>query len=242
MAAMAPLRVAAENGMVSRVVQPLLRRRGGQSLCLVVLGTSLCTLNACIGGFVVPFRAGAASSRESLTQRHAGKSFSDGDAVPEKKARPREPTSNINITPEKLQRDHGDKWEMVDDILKGKKAASPEAIMRARFTALRFKDPNFLAATEKDEFLTVQKRTDQWATLLGLKESGFFDKILNMGSKIEALKDADTFELIYADEDEVEFKIGCVGGKVLHERSSFSPDRKWGFVYSGNSKFGEWSS
>ena len=49
------------------------------------------------------------------------------------------------------ERDHGDAWEMVDKILKGERASNPEAIMRARFTALRFKDPQFLAATEKEE-------------------------------------------------------------------------------------------
>ena len=42
----------------------------------------------------------------------------------------------------------------------------------ARFTALRFQDPQFLAATEKDENLSIRDRAKQWSLLLGLEEMG----------------------------------------------------------------------
>ncbi|CAE7577051.1 unnamed protein product, partial [Symbiodinium sp. CCMP2456] len=59
---------------------------------------------------------------------------------------------------------------MVDKILKGERADTPEAIMRARFTALRFKDPQFLAATEKEEGTSIKKRAAGWAKTLGMEE------------------------------------------------------------------------
>jgi uncharacterized protein YchJ len=148
--------------------------------------------------------------------------------------------ATASISPEQLKQDHGDKWEMVDDILKGKKAASPEAIMRARYTALKFKDPQFLAATEQDEIEPIKKRAEKWAVLLGLKEKSFWDNILNFGKNIEALQEPVGFQVIFADEDDVEFKIRCKNGKTLHEKSRFAQDRKWGYVYTGNSLFTNW--
>ncbi|CAE7033527.1 unnamed protein product [Symbiodinium natans] len=43
------------------------------------------------------------------------------------------------------------------------------------------------------------------------------------------------FEVVAADPETVEFKIRCRNGKTLHERSRFQKDRKWGYVYSGES-------
>ena len=44
----------------------------------------------------------------------------------------------------------------------------------ARFTALRFQDPQFLAATEKDDNQSIRDRAKQWSLLLGLEEMGMF--------------------------------------------------------------------
>ncbi|CAK9047546.1 unnamed protein product [Durusdinium trenchii] len=152
------------------------------------------------------------------------------------------PKVKSTISREQLERDHGDSWEMVDQILKGERASSPEAIMRARFTALRFKDPQFLAATEKEEGTSIKKRAAGWAKTLGLEEKTLADAFTGLfGSDIEALQDPLSFEVVTADEDSVEFKIRCRNGKTLHEKSKFQQDRKWGYVYSGNSDFAEWS-
>ncbi|CAJ1387752.1 unnamed protein product, partial [Effrenium voratum] len=77
--------------------------------------------------------------RRSTSLPRRGEGFTEAPA----------PKAKSTISREQLERDHGASWELVDKILKGERAASPEAIMRARFTALRFKDPQFLAATEK---------------------------------------------------------------------------------------------
>lgn len=130
--------------------------------------------------------------------------------------------------------------KLVDDVFKGKKAASPEAIMRARFTALHYKDPGFLAATEIDDAVNLRERTSQWQVTLGLKEKSFLDNIRLIGEDIENLKEADSFEVIEATDTEVEFKIRCKNGKVLHERSTFTEDKKYGYVFSGKSAFGNW--
>eukprot|EP00435_Cladocopium_sp_Y103_P000667 s2365_g1.t1 len=102
---------------------------------------------------------GVTQSRSPLVPRR-GEGF-DGSPSPKVKS---------TISREQLERDHGDSWQMVDKILKGERAESPEAIMRARFTALRFKDPQFLAATEKEEGTSIKKRAAGWAKTLGLEE------------------------------------------------------------------------
>jgi len=145
------------------------------------------------------------------------------------------------IAREELEKDHGSSWQMVDKILKGDRAESPEAMMRARFTALRFKDPQFLAATERDENLpTVRERNANWQVTLGLKDRDFFEGLMNSFSDIDSLQDPVAFEVVASDEDDVEFKIKCGNGKTLHEKSRFKKDKKWGFVYSGTSEFAKW--
>eukprot|EP00438_Fugacium_kawagutii_P006351 Skav208397 [mRNA] locus=scaffold1179:129436:129831:- [translate_table: standard] len=131
---------------------------------------------------------------------------------------------------------------MVDKILKGERAESPEAMMRARFTALRFKDPQFLGATEREEGTSIKKRSAGWAKTLGLEEKDFAEKIGSLfGSDTESLQEPVSFEVIGADEESVEFKIRCRNGKTLHEKSRFQKDRKWGYVYSGDSEFAQWN-
>eukprot|EP00931_Biecheleriopsis_adriatica_P027507 TRINITY_DN16545_c0_g1_i2.p1 TRINITY_DN16545_c0_g1~~TRINITY_DN16545_c0_g1_i2.p1 ORF type:complete len:239 (-),score=51.05 TRINITY_DN16545_c0_g1_i2:82-798(-) len=122
------------------------------------------------------------------------------------------------------------------------KAASPEAMMRARFTALRFQDPQFLASTERDEESSIRSRTKAWAATLGLEETSFWDNVLNMGNNdITSLREIESFEVVSADDTWVEFKVKCKNGKTLHEKGKFLEDRKWGYVYSGEDEFSDWS-
>ncbi|CAK0888054.1 unnamed protein product, partial [Prorocentrum cordatum] len=145
------------------------------------------------------------------------------------------------VKQEDLERDHGDMWQAVDSIFSGQKAESPEVIMRARFTALKFKDPNFLAATELDEDKReLKERADQWAVTLGLKDKSPFDFIVRLGVTTDSLAQAQSFEVVSTSGNWVEFKIRCADGKTLHEKSLFKEDKKWGYVYSGESEFGSW--
>jgi len=152
------------------------------------------------------------------------------------------PKVKSTISREQLERDHGSNWEMVDKILKGDRAESPEAIMRARFTALRFKDAQFLAATEKEEGTSIKKRAAGWAKTLGLEEKDWVESLTNLfGNDGDSLRDPVNFEVVSSDPENVEFKIRCRDGKTLHERSRFQKDRKWGYVYSGESEFAQWT-
>ncbi|CAK0811324.1 unnamed protein product, partial [Prorocentrum cordatum] len=111
-----------------------------------------------------------------------GAGFGDVEA-PEAKPK-KEVRRSSAVKQEDLERDHGDMWQAVDSIFSGQKAESPEVIMRARFTALKFKDPNFLAATELDEDKReLKERADQWAVTLGLKDKSPFDFIVRLGDE-----------------------------------------------------------
>eukprot|EP00931_Biecheleriopsis_adriatica_P027506 TRINITY_DN16545_c0_g1_i1.p1 TRINITY_DN16545_c0_g1~~TRINITY_DN16545_c0_g1_i1.p1 ORF type:complete len:204 (-),score=45.99 TRINITY_DN16545_c0_g1_i1:82-693(-) len=146
------------------------------------------------------------------------------------------------LTKDQLMADHGNKWTQVQAILVNEKAASPEAMMRARFTALRFQDPQFLASTERDEESSIRSRTKAWAATLGLEETSFWDNVLNMGNNdITSLREIESFEVVSADDTWVEFKVKCKNGKTLHEKGKFLEDRKWGYVYSGEDEFSDWS-
>jgi len=144
-----------------------------------------------------------------------------------------------------LVKDHGDKWEDVDAVLEGLQAVSAETAARARFTALKFKDPNFLARTEKDDLQSEADRVDAWAVALGLRSNGLLDWMstplsLLGGSESKSLSDAQSFEVLSTDGDWVEFRIACGDGMTLHEKSLFSKDKKHGYVYSGEDKFADW--
>ena len=143
------------------------------------------------------------------------------------------------LTKEQLESDHGEKWEDVRDILVGLRAPSPEAIMRARFTALKFQDPQFLAATEKDESQSIRERNKQWSVVLGLEEMNTLDKLLNMNNDAFNLQEPVGFEVISTDGEWVEFKIKC-SGKTLEEKSRFIKDRKYGWVYGGETEYSQW--
>jgi hypothetical protein len=149
------------------------------------------------------------------------------------------------LSHEDLVKDHGDKWEDVDAVLEGLQAVSAETAARARFTALKFKDPNFLARTEKDDLQSEEERADSWAVTVGLKTDGLLGWMSTPlsflgGAESQSLSDVQTFEVLSVDGEWVEFTIKCGDGKMLHEKSLFSKDDKYGYVYSGEDKFADW--
>jgi len=239
---MAPHCALPPRGLVGRAAR---RSRGPRAL-YVALGTAvlLCAAGRWLSArstFVAPRRPSEGQLRSAsgatVSLHAAGAGFDD---EPEKPKAPARPKNSIRLTPEQLKADHGDAWEAVDKIFKGEKAKSPEAIMRARFTALKFKDPGFLAATEKEEGSSMKKRAENWATTLGVKERTFIDNLRMGFEDIKSLAGADSFNLVSADDKTVEFKIKCKDGKTLHEKSKFVTDKKYGYVYSGESDFGTW--
>ncbi|CAJ1407899.1 unnamed protein product [Effrenium voratum] len=143
------------------------------------------------------------------------------------------------LTQQQLEGDHGDKWEDVRDILVGLRAASPEAIMRARFTALKFQDPQFLAATEKDDAESIRERAKQWSMLLGLEETNAVDNLLNLNNPATSLREPVGIDIVASDGEWVEFKIRCAS-KTLSEKSRFIKDRKYGWVYGGETEYSQW--
>jgi len=147
------------------------------------------------------------------------------------------------VREEDLKALHGDQWEVVDRIFNGQPAQTPAGIMMARFTALIFKDPVFLAATERDGEVPREERAKDWAVTLGIQKPGFLDRIALWGEddKVGALKTAEKFKVVEENGNEIEFKIFCAGGKVLHERSTFREDKRFGFIYTGESSFINWS-
>eukprot|EP00931_Biecheleriopsis_adriatica_P058430 TRINITY_DN3477_c0_g1_i2.p1 TRINITY_DN3477_c0_g1~~TRINITY_DN3477_c0_g1_i2.p1 ORF type:complete len:199 (-),score=52.50 TRINITY_DN3477_c0_g1_i2:198-794(-) len=123
------------------------------------------------------------------------------------------------VDEEQLKIDHGEKASAVERALRGDGAELPEDMVRARFSACRTKDALFMARTEVNDDRSLEKRARGWAKLRKIKR----------------------FELIEAEDNEVEFKIHCEGG-ILHERSIMEEDEKWGWVYSGKSKFDKWEA
>lgn len=198
-----------------------------RAAALTALGLVLCRS---LVAFVAP-QSAAAAPRASVA-RAAG--FGDEVEKPAAKKRSAVPQAE-------LQKDHGEKWESVDMVFSGQRADSPETIMRARYTALRCKDPNFLASTERDDKMNLKERADGWAETLGLKESNFFENLMKGGGgDSESLRDPIAFEVVSADDSTVEFKIRCANGKTLYEKSIFKQDKKWGYVFSGDSTFAKW--
>eukprot|EP00413_Alexandrium_margalefii_P027790 CAMPEP_0204569148 /NCGR_PEP_ID=MMETSP0661-20131031/37585_1 /ASSEMBLY_ACC=CAM_ASM_000606 /TAXON_ID=109239 /ORGANISM="Alexandrium margalefi, Strain AMGDE01CS-322" /LENGTH=232 /DNA_ID=CAMNT_0051577231 /DNA_START=59 /DNA_END=757 /DNA_ORIENTATION=+ len=211
------------------------RRHSPLALCAGALLLALFGA-ACQGPAFAGAAGRPAQARDAAVARQAS-GFSEATAKKSKAS------DKKVLTPEDLEALHGDRWELVDAVFKGKKAASPEAIMRARFTALYYKDPGFLGATETDpdSQAPLRDRVKSWAVTLGLKEKTLMEKVMSItGVDTENLREADSFEVIEATDTEVEFKIRCRNGKTLHERSTFKEDKKYGYVFSGESAFGQW--
>ena len=60
------------------------------------------------------------------------------------------------------------RWIYVDGALTNP-CLEPFLLAEARFTALRFQDPQFLASTEKSES-AIRERANQWSVTMGLEE------------------------------------------------------------------------
>eukprot|EP00929_Paragymnodinium_shiwhaense_P034245 TRINITY_DN18658_c0_g2_i1.p1 TRINITY_DN18658_c0_g2~~TRINITY_DN18658_c0_g2_i1.p1 ORF type:complete len:295 (+),score=73.53 TRINITY_DN18658_c0_g2_i1:55-939(+) len=145
------------------------------------------------------------------------------------------------IDTKQLKVDHGPLAQKVEAILRGKKADTPDMMMRARFSAVRTKDCIFLARTEEDEDKeSEEERKIGWLRTLG-KEAAIENFFTMLESRdAESLRDIDSFDLVEVEGDEVEFKIYCKNGKMLYERSKFKEHPKYGWVYTGDSLFGTW--
>mmetsp|Transcript_57815 Transcript_57815/g.134647 ORF Transcript_57815/g.134647 Transcript_57815/m.134647 type:complete len:494 (+) Transcript_57815:40-1521(+) len=151
--------------------------------------------------------------------------------------------------------DHPDQWQSVKNVLQGtEKAASPEIMARARYSAIKFREYSFLGSTERDEGKGIQERVEGWTMALGGSIGATDDSIawaeelgrniqnfLSGGDNMENLQEVSKFELIEATEDAVEFKVYCRTGKMLHEKDSYVKDGQYGYIYSGKSDFSEWS-
>jgi len=211
----------------------------------------LCFMGSSVASFTapLPFWGGARAPAVARAHVPACKHYAPVSGGPietlEEMRRRRMSDGSAALTHDDLVKDHGDKWEDVDAVLEGLQAVSAETAARARFTALRFKDPNFLARTEKSDLQSEKTRADAWAVTLGLRSNGLLDWMstplsLLGGSETESLSDVQSFEVLSTDGDWVEFRIACGDGKTLHEKSLFSKDEKHGYVYSGEDKFADW--
>mmetsp|Transcript_27791 Transcript_27791/g.52153 ORF Transcript_27791/g.52153 Transcript_27791/m.52153 type:complete len:201 (+) Transcript_27791:66-668(+) len=192
-------------------------------LCLALLGCALWAL----GPLPSPEGWLAPSSRpSSIARRAAG----FGDTTPASRKR-RKPVYN------ELKQDHGDKASLVEDILNGKPAPTPEDMVRARYSACRMKDAVFMAKTEKNALQKkMSNRVRAWCLCFGTEQPDSFDAEPGSASKLQELE---RLEIIEASDKEVEFKLHCKRG-VLHERSVMEEDDKYGWIYSGESKMDDW--
>merc|ERR1712224_702796 len=106
---------------------------------------------------------------------------------------------------------------------------------------IRFKDPNFLAATERDMNRNPKERADSWADTLGLnEEKGPLAPLSNLFKSSSSLEKVESIEVVGTEGNKVEFKIRCGDGKTLHEKSIMREDKKWGYIFSGDSEFESW--
>jgi len=159
-----------------------------------------------------------------------GRGFAAEDAVKRKRKK---------IVMEQLKAHHGDELAgSVAQVLKTGKAGSPEEMMRARYSAVMSRDALFLGRTERDPNLkSVDKRAHLWAVIFGQEEATPMD---GDGGDSEKLLKAQGFEVIAAEGLEVEYKIDCGPKGILHERSIFQQNDKYGYIYSADSVFEKW--
>mmetsp|Transcript_69758 Transcript_69758/g.167469 ORF Transcript_69758/g.167469 Transcript_69758/m.167469 type:complete len:209 (+) Transcript_69758:65-691(+) len=141
-----------------------------------------------------------------------------------------------------LQADHGEKWQAVANVLKGGVAKSAEEMLRARLAAVRAQDPVFLARTEDlgKEF-SLEDKAKFWAQSFGLAKRNLWDSVF-ADKKHESLQSIARMEILDAAGDEVEFKVWCEDGTLLHARSIFKKDPKFGFVSNGKNVFEDWTN
>lgn len=153
-----------------------------------------------------------------------------------------------------LQKDHGDLWPEVKQVLiKRGQAKSAEIMARARYSAVMFKDCSFLGSTERNEGKGVGERVDIWkVSLEGRTE--FVDEsvawveelldgvgaVFGQTDEMKNLQNVDTYKLLSATEDTVHYQVFCKSGKVLESKDTYLADSQYGFIYSGESEIYEW--
>jgi len=164
---------------------------------------------------------------------------------------PSQPREKVDFV---LKEDHGDMWPEVKQVLIKRQAAkSPEAMARARYSAVKFKDCSFLGATERNEGKSISERVDIWkVSLEGRSEfvddsiawvEEFFDGVgsfFGQSDEMKNLQSVASYELLSAKDDTVHFKIFCKSGKVLEEKDKYVSDNQYGFIYSGDSDIYDW--
>eukprot|EP00440_Ansanella_granifera_P076789 gb/GFBE01083325.1/.p1 GENE.gb/GFBE01083325.1/~~gb/GFBE01083325.1/.p1 ORF type:complete len:227 (+),score=34.59 gb/GFBE01083325.1/:1-681(+) len=165
---------------------------------------------------------------------HATKGFGDAQKSPaqeEKKVR------RSAASPKQLKKDHGaEHWEAVMDVLSGKRPAhSPEEMVRARFSAIRSKNADFMGKSERNpEVMTLDQRQFGWKIMLGLEPRGTGEP---PNALENALASVEHLEMVGSKGERVEYKMHCGENGILHERAIFQEDSEMGWVYSGKSEF-----
>jgi uncharacterized protein YchJ len=137
---------------------------------------------------------------------------------------------------QQLKDDHGVRWQRIEKVLNGEKAATPEEMMRARFSALRNKDAAFMGETEiPDDRLggSTQDRARFWAIAMGLTKP----KADDPNQYWEATDSAERVQVLEARDNFVEYRMYCGSVGTVHEKSIFVNDPKLGWIY----KEPEWS-
>ncbi|CAK0814707.1 unnamed protein product [Prorocentrum cordatum] len=143
------------------------RGRGRLSARLLLAGAAVGCARLALGGVlaafagVAPAAAGEGPSRAEAVVRRA-KGFSD--------VKVRRKRKKVDV--DQLVADHGaEKAKDVEMILRGKPAACPEDMLRARFSAIKARDATFMARTERDETRQgVDERARGWAVTFGMEE------------------------------------------------------------------------
>jgi len=114
-------------------------------------------------------------------------------------------------------------------VVLGQAATCPEDMVRARFTALRYKDPVFMARTECGDgfFRKEAARLKMWEETLGL-----VPKSQAMTTPFEKVKDVKKLEVIKAEGLKVLYKIHCGVAGYLYEEGVYKEHPQLGYVYS----------
>mmetsp|Transcript_56941 Transcript_56941/g.149156 ORF Transcript_56941/g.149156 Transcript_56941/m.149156 type:complete len:224 (-) Transcript_56941:97-768(-) len=210
---------------------PVPLRRRATALPLLVAGAAVALLTLPAARLFVGI--GRSAVAPTAMARHAS-GFAAETSNPS--ALKKKPTQEYTMQPEALQKLHGENWEAVDNILRGNQAEKPSEILRARYTALVYKDAKFLAATCKQEGMQKREMFKKWTEVLGLTPKDplkMAEQMFSGGDPAEQLRDPTRYEIVEEKGNEVEWKIFCSNGKVYHERLMFEPDPKWGFIIAG---------
>jgi len=161
--------------------------------------------------------------------RRAGRGFGAALTPPKRQRRRSLARMQPERLRERLRTDHGSLWPAVERVVLGKAATCPEEMVRARFTALRYKDPLFMARTECGDgfFRKEAARLKMWEETLGL-----VPKTNAMTTPWENVKDVDELEVVKAEGLKVLYKIHCGAAGYLYEEGIFKEHPQLGYVFS----------